>query len=58
MGEKFELSLRRNSNSGGKLQQEKIFNIVSLCVCTQSDLTLCNPGTVACQVPLSMGFSR
>ena len=36
MGEKFELSLRRNSNSGGKLQQEKIFNIVSYCVCVLS----------------------
>ena len=24
----------------------------------QSCLTLCNPGTVACQVPLSTGFTR
>ena len=27
-----------------------------LCVCTQSRPTLCNP--IACQTPLSMGFSR
>ena len=26
--------------------------------CAQSRLTLCDPGTVACQAPLSMGFSR
>ena len=27
-------------------------------MCTQSDPSLCNPGAVACQAPLSMGFSR
>ena len=35
--------------------------ISSLCVCAKSlqwCSTLCNPQTVACQAPLSMGFSR
>ena len=27
-------------------------------VCTHSCLTLCDPWTVACQIPLSVGFSR
>ena len=28
------------------------------CIVAQSCLTLCDPMTVACQAPLSMGFSR
>ena len=36
--------------------------VIYLCICAKSlqlYLTLCNPkGTVACQAPLSMGFSR
>ena len=41
-----------------------IISCVSVCVCVcvhsvpQSCLTFCNPWTVGCQAPVSMGFSR
>ena len=31
---------------------------VSVCLCAQSCLTVCDPWTVALQAPLSMGFPR
>ena len=31
---------------------------VCVCVCTQLCPTLYSPWTIACQVPLSMGFSK
>ena len=31
---------------------------VCFCLCAQLFLTLCNPCTIACQAPLSIGFSR
>ena len=38
----------------------QLYKILSYCVClvTQSCLTLATPQTVACQTPLTMGFSR
>ena len=32
--------------------------VIGPCLVTQSCLTLCNPWTIACQAPLSMGFPR
>ena len=39
---------------------ENLFQLIFVCVCllTQDCLTLATPWTVACQAPLSMGFSR
>ena len=34
------------------------FLCAHVCVCVQSCPTLCNPWTIACQVPLSIEFSR
>ena len=41
-----------------KLVQIKLLHWLAACSASQSCSTLCNPRTVACQAPLSMGFSR
>ena len=53
--EKMNKMTRLLKTRGGKTQVTNIRNKVFV---TQLCLTLCNPWTVACQAPLSMGFSR
>ena len=52
----------RNQRKMVKAEKFSIIKAVSTIWCTilvtQSCLTLCDPGTIACQAPPSMGFSR
>ena len=52
--------LRHMRGRGSQLEQalKAILSSLVFVLVTQSCLTLCDPRTVVCQAPLSMGFSR